>query len=256
METEKILIVDDAKINRTLAKMALEEKGYTIYECDNGLDAIGIAKEIQPDLILLDIIMPKMNGLEACRRIKQGSTTANIPIILISAIEEFPIKKEGYTVGADDYIVKPFKIEDLLLRAEIILKVRREKSKLIKQQAEMNDMHQSLIKNQAHIIEKEKEHLLHQVYVALHHEIRNPLTSILIGAQVLGAKFEESTSEQKIISEIEHCAKRIRDIMDSLGNMKNIIVDDYVMGTQMVNLHGSSQFTRTQEDADSTVESN
>ena len=233
---ETILIVDDSKMSRTLSKIAFEEKGYTTIEAASGEDALEVIEQKIPDLILLDIVMPGISGLETCKIVKNNDRTRHVPIILVSAIEEFPTKKEGYQVGADDYIVKPFKIEELILRSEIILKVKREKERLIKQQKEIETNQSSMMKSQSKTIEKEKEMLLHQIYVALHHEIRNPLTSILIGSQVLNAKFPPESSEKKILSEIETCAKRIRDIMDSLGNMKSVIVDDYVHGTKMVNL--------------------
>ncbi len=233
---ETILIVDDSKMSRTLSKLALEGKGYTLVEAEDGDEALALIKNEPPDLVLLDIVMPKRNGFETCKAIKDNPETKHIPIIFLSALEEFPAKKEGFEMGADDYLVKPANPEELAIRVDILLKVKQEHDIMARKASDMSDVYGGLLEDQKKIIEKEKELVLQQVHVSLHHEIRNPLTSILIGAQILSAKFSADAPEKKMLSEIESCAKRIRDTMDTLGNLKGIVVDAYVQGTNMINL--------------------
>lgn len=236
---EKILVTDDSSINRTIARMALEEKGYCVIEAEDGQSAIDKIYQEHPDLVLMDVMMPRLNGFEACKIIKNDPKIKYIPVIFVTALEELPSKKEGFEIGADDYITKPYIIEELLLRVELILRIKRERDGIRARSQEIAKTTPQLNEAQTQIIEKEKELLLRQIYVSLHHEIRNPLTTILIGSQVLESTALPGTSEKKIINEIVSCAKRIRGIMDSLGKMKTIVIDEYVKGTTMVHLQKS-----------------
>ena len=233
---EKILIIDDSKMNRELAKMALEDAGYHVIEAEKGNKGIELVKKEKPDLVLLDILMPDISGFEVCEVIKTDPSTSKIPVIFLTALEEMAAKKEGFEIGADDYITKPYIIEELLLRVELILRIKREKDSLILRSAEISKKTDDLTDEQANLIKKEKELLLRQIYVSLHHEIRNPLTTILLGSQLIKGMLPEKTPEKKVIEEIITCAKRIRGIMDNLGKMRDIEIDEYVEGTEMVNL--------------------
>jgi CheY-like chemotaxis protein len=237
---EKILIIDDSQINRAVARLALEEKKYVVIEAGDGQAALDILPKEQPDLILLDVIMPGLNGFETCKIIRSNPQTQHIPIIFVTALNEIPSKREGFKIGADDYITKPYFVEDLLLRVELILSAKRAKDGLAVKAQEMEAFSNELSKKQRDLIEKEKELLLNQVYVALHHEIRNPLTTILIGSQVLDSMFITEGPAKKVITEIVTCAKRIRGIMDSLGNMKEVILAEYADGTMMVDFNKSN----------------
>lgn len=233
---EKILIIDDSKINRELAKMALEDAGYQVIEAEKGNKGIELVKKEKPDLVLLDILMPDISGFEVCEVIKTDPSTSKIPVIFLTALEEMAAKKEGFEIGADDYITKPYIIEELLLRVELILRIKREKDSLMLRSAEIFKKTDNLTDEQSNLIKKEKELLLRQIYVSLHHEIRNPLTTILLGSQLIKGMLPEKTPEKKVIEEIITCAKRIRGIMDNLGKMRDIEIDEYVEGTEMVNL--------------------
>ena len=111
-----ILIVDDTPKNIQVIGNILEEKGYKINIALNGLQAIKTAEEIKPDLILLDIIMPKMDGFETCARLKTLDSTKDIPVIFLSAKAESEDIIKGFQTGGVDYITKPFNREELLAR--------------------------------------------------------------------------------------------------------------------------------------------
>ena len=118
-----VLIVDDFPTNLAVLRGALEPKGYEILAAKSGEAALKIAREVLPDLILLDVIMPGLNGFEVCRRLKADEATADIPIIFITAKDEVESVVEGFEAGGADYMVKPFHNEEVMVRVETQLKV-------------------------------------------------------------------------------------------------------------------------------------
>lgn len=126
----RILVADDEPINRALIQRRLERAGYTVFVAENGREAVSAATTNLPDLIILDVMMPLMDGLEACRLIKNEEATRDIPVIFLSARDETDVKVSGLALGANDYISKPFKAEELLARVEVALRLKRERDQL------------------------------------------------------------------------------------------------------------------------------
>jgi diguanylate cyclase (GGDEF)-like protein len=125
-----ILVADDEPINRTLIQRRLERAGYHVFTAENGREAVEAALHYLPDLIILDVMMPLVDGLEACRLIKGNEATRAIPVIFLSARDETDVKVNGLSLGADDYISKPFKAEELLARVEVAMRLKRERDLL------------------------------------------------------------------------------------------------------------------------------
>lgn len=126
-----ILIVDDEKMILNLLSRNLTKEGYNVLEAQDGLEAVEIAQEKRPDLILLDVMLPKIDGLTVCKRIKN---MMNVPILMVTAKDEELDKIVGLELGADDYITKPFSIRELLARvkanlrrADVISNIEKEK---------------------------------------------------------------------------------------------------------------------------------
>ena len=114
-----ILIVDDEKMILNLLAHNLEKEGYNVIEASDGLEAINIAQEKKLDLILLDVMLPKLDGLSVCKRIKN---MMNVPILMVTAKDDELDKILGLELGADDYITKPFNIRELLARVKANLR--------------------------------------------------------------------------------------------------------------------------------------
>lgn len=132
----KILVAeDDPNIRRMLAVL-LKSKNYVVEECENGEDALKVFYEFKPDLIVSDIVMPKMNGKELCRIIRRDYSEDLIPFIFLTAQSELSDKREGFELGADDYIVKPFDSDDLLLR----ISAKLERSSIVKKLASIDGL--------------------------------------------------------------------------------------------------------------------
>jgi DNA-binding response OmpR family regulator len=119
-----ILVVDDARANLQLLVSILAERGYKVRPATHGRMALSAALAEAPDLILLDIMMPEMDGYEVCRRLKAEELTRDVPVIFISAMDETLDKVAAFSVGGVDYIPKPFQAEEVLARVETHLALR------------------------------------------------------------------------------------------------------------------------------------
>ena len=122
---EKVLLVDDVPENLSVLTAALEPQGYEIFAAPNGTVALQIAAKAKPDLILLDILMPGLDGLETCRRLKQSEATRDIPVIFITARSETESVVDGFRAGGVDYVVKPFQADEVLTRVTTHLRLHR-----------------------------------------------------------------------------------------------------------------------------------
>jgi two-component system KDP operon response regulator KdpE len=117
--TKRILVVDDEKTLREFVSRNLSARGFHVFSAANGLEALAIFNAERLDLIILDLMMPHMDGLETCRRIRQSST---LPIVVLSALGEETDKVAALELGADDYLTKPFGVEELLARVGALLR--------------------------------------------------------------------------------------------------------------------------------------
>ena len=119
MATGRILVVDDETIVREVVERYLVREGYNVLTAGDGEDALRLAREETPDLVVLDLMLPKVDGLEVCRRLRAESST---PIIMLTAKGEETDKIVGLTLGADDYLVKPFSPRELVARVQAVLR--------------------------------------------------------------------------------------------------------------------------------------
>ena len=118
----KILIVDDEKDIVELISYNLEKEGFSIFKACDGEAALHIIKTQKPDLVVLDLMLPKMNGLDVCRNVRRNADTAALPIIMLTAKSDEIDKVTGLEVGADDYVTKPFSVKELIARVRSILR--------------------------------------------------------------------------------------------------------------------------------------
>ena len=118
----KILIVEDEANIRQLVRYNLEKEGFQIIEAVDGLQGVKLAKIEKPDLVLLDLMLPEMDGLEVCRNIKGNTGTSSLPIIMLTAKSEEIDKVIGLELGADDYMTKPFSPRELVARVKAVLR--------------------------------------------------------------------------------------------------------------------------------------
>jgi two-component system, cell cycle response regulator len=121
----KVLVADDSDAERASARSALTEAGYTVVEATDGQQALEVFARERPDLVLLDVVMPRLTGLETCRILKAKTQTSYLPVIMVSTRNSVNARVEGLRSGADDYLGKPYDAEELRARVEALLRARR-----------------------------------------------------------------------------------------------------------------------------------
>ena len=220
----KILIVDDETYIVEFLQSVLKKYGYETITGKNGQEALTLSRKHKPDLILMDITMPVMDGLEASRIIKSEKISNFIPIILLSGKRSPDDKIKGLDVGADDYLTKPFEIKELITRVRSMLRIKQ--------------LTEQLEKAQLALIEAKQVAAVGAVAVTVNHKINTPLTSILINVDILGTKLSNSSLKKcsKNLNAIMGAAKEIGRLTKKLANLSKPNFVDYMPGTSMIDL--------------------
>lgn len=220
---ESILIVDDTPANLQLLAQMLSEQGYKVRLAQDGIMALMSVESSPPDLILLDILMPEIDGYEVCSKLKASSKTKNIPVIFISALHEVFDKVKAFEVGGVDYITKPFQNQEVLARVEHQLHIRRLTQQLLERNTQLaEEIHLRQIAEvevrQALSKEQELNQLKSYFVSMVSHEFRNPLTSILGFAEFLREFDQQLTEEKKqeYLGQIEAAAKRMTELLNDV----------------------------------------
>ena len=118
----RILVIDDDLAISELVAVNLEMAGYDVSQAEDGIKGQALALQLQPDLIMLDLMLPKVDGFTICQRLRRDDRTAEIPVLMLTALSQTQNKVEGFNAGADDYLTKPFEVEELLARIRALLR--------------------------------------------------------------------------------------------------------------------------------------
>ncbi len=199
----RVLIVDDVEVNRFVLRNIIAEMGYQPMLAENGVQALKIIQRCLPDLILLDISMPEMDGFEFAQVVKGDVNARDIPIIFISAYDEVDEIVKGFELGAEDYITKPFIPEVVKARAGVQLKFHETKNSL----QETNRRLQASLSNQLRQIEQEKKSVLY----ALANLARS-----------------NSMYEEKYIERLQYNCRVVAQAMQIAGVYEDIISDTFI----------------------------
>jgi diguanylate cyclase (GGDEF)-like protein len=143
-EKKRILVVDDHEDNVELLRARLEARGYEVFGANDGQAALDQVEHVLPDLILLDVMMPKMDGMEVVRRLKANPNLPFIPVIMQTALDSTENKVEGLDAGADDYITKPINFAELEARVNSLLRIKKLQSDLAARESELSDLNDKL----------------------------------------------------------------------------------------------------------------
>jgi signal transduction histidine kinase len=221
-ERSIILIVDDNQTNLDVLFELLRNYGFKVLVALDGESAIEQIEYIHPDLILLDIMMPGIDGFETCRRLKAEPQTQDIPIIFMSALSDTLDKVKGFQTGAVDYITKPFQHEEVLSRIETHLTIRSLQKKLEEKNAELAHLNQNLERlveqKTKQLIDQEKTAIIGRLTQGMVHNLKSPLQVIQTSIDLIDTRATKINEDSlmKYTKYIMQAVTKINQIMDTL----------------------------------------
>jgi CheY-like chemotaxis protein len=222
-QIDTIFIVDDNPLNNKLIKTILEVAGYKTCCAKNGLECLDKVNEYDPDLILLDIEMPVMNGIDACKHLKKQPETKETPVIFVTANLDDNLLKEAFNSGGADYVRKPVNQIELLARIKTTLDNRK--------------FHKERL-------EKEKLAGVIEMAGALCHEINQPLQSIYTYCETVALDGQMEKQVHDYFSRIYKQIKRIAEITKKVSRIKKYESRDYLPGCRIVDIEKASELNR------------
>lgn len=206
-----ILIVDDEEKNLKLFKALLSVERCEVATASDGAAALSLVGERLPDLILLDVMMPGMNGFEVCRRLKTDARTQTIPVLMVTALREREDRIKALHAGADDFLSKPIDGTELVVRVKSLLRIKRYYDELIAQNREIHEKNLKLEE-----LKRLKESLYHMVV----HDLRNPLMAISGMIEVFQKSPAGFTQNQANLLGL--CANSCRDLRTMIDGILDI----------------------------------
>ena len=173
---KKILIIEDTRDSLDLMMYFLKPIGFNIDTAADGVEGLEHVYQSPPDLILLDVMLPRVNGFQVCERLKKDSKTFHIPIIMITALKDIKDKIRALEAGADDFITKPFESVELIARVKSLLRIKTYHDELVLRNQELEEQRQSLL---------EEEQLKEDLAEVIAHDMRNSLNIISSNVQLI-----------------------------------------------------------------------
>lgn len=201
-----ILVVDDVPQNLQVLRSTLQKEGYRIAAANNGQVALRYLQKEIPDLILLDVMMPEINGFEVCREIKSQEAFKDVPVIFLTARTEVEDVIAGFDAGGVDYITKPFNMAELLMRVKTHMELKKARDQLIAYTDELKALNEE--KNEFMGIAS--------------HDLKNPLTAVLMHAETISTDPDSPLSLQERGTAILMSGQRMMDIITNLLDINRL----------------------------------
>ncbi len=205
MKPAKILVVDDQPINIKLLQRKLEREGYVVQTAYNGLECLDAVKASPPDLILLDVMMPEMDGIEACQRLKENEDTKAIPIIFITAKSSKEGKLEGLSAGGVDYITKPIDLDETLAR--------------VKTQLRLQEFFRENMDLQMRLADSRKTAAIGAITQGIAHNLNNLLGVVVGYLDLLKNGFDSPDMVQRSVTLMDQAINRMVNIIRQLSTI-------------------------------------
>lgn len=216
---EKILVIDDLPENVFMLQDRLEHEGYTVLTAYDGQTGIDKAISEKPELILLDVMMPGITGIEVCKELVKNPQTSRIPIILVTAKSSAEDTREGLEAGAFDYIKKPFNRTELIARVRSALR--------------FSDTYNQLL-------QMEKQNTFAATVVTANHKIKQPLTLMSLSSAAIKREVNKGEISKesilKRVAYIESAIKEINDVLNQLNSIKSPTFSVYTQSIKMIEM--------------------
>lgn len=227
MAAATILLIDDTPLNNEILRIGLGQKGYQTLTALNAEDARDLLKESLPDLILLDILMPRVNGFDFCAELKADPRTRDIPVIFMSALHETIDKVRGFSVGGVDYLTKPFDMEEVIVRVRTHLTLHRQRleiERLYAQASELAALHErQRIARDLHDSLSQSLFSINSIAEALPRILsKSPERAMKYAKQLAGMTRSAQAEMRALLLELRPEALNSTDLADSLMQLAGI----------------------------------
>ncbi len=224
-----ILVVDDTATMRDLLATRLRKQGYEVRTASDGPTAIRKAAEHLPDLILLDISMPGMNGYEVCRRLQQDERLREIPVIFLSALSDTIDKVKAFSSGGLDYVTKPFEFEEVVVRIATHLRLRSLQRELTDNSNQLSQSLRELKK-----LSDLRDNLTHMLV----HDLRAPLAGLDCGLDIIQAGAEGKLDHEcgELLANAQHVVKRLLDMVCNILDISRMETDKMPLNKRLTDL--------------------
>lgn len=210
----RILIIDDDIGIRKLITLKLEKEHHEVFWAGDGMEGLKRIKEVYPDLIILDIMMPGLSGYEVLQKVKEDESLVGIPVMMLTAKGQLEDKVKGFEEGAYDYLTKPFEPRELSVRVNALLRLM--------------DLQKQLIKSERLVV-------VGQIALNVKREVGIPLSSIIEKGKTILSK-DISPDMAKKIELLLKSSSRIQNIVEKLETLQDTPVRDYLTGVKMIDL--------------------
>lgn len=195
-----ILVVDDSPVTLEMVQWHLVSAGYTVTLAETGEQALKLFSERAPDFVLLDILMPGIDGLETCRRLRALPESADTPIVFLTSVADLEVHKKALNVGADDFLTKPISNVELILRVRSLLRIKR--------LTQETTSAMELVRSQRDALLHAKK-LREELSALIVHDLKNPLTTILANLHFLSEEGERGEAARSALADAERSAENM-----------------------------------------------
>lgn len=241
LATSSLLIVDDDLESIRALEAILKDEGYLICVARSGLQALDAACAWHPDLILLGIGMPEMDGFEVCRRLKAIPEMRQIPIIFLSTRTETERIVKGFELGAVDYVVKPFNAAELMARVRTQVELQRANGQVREAFDSLQEAHRNLRETQQKLLEAEKLKTLLEAAGGAAHEINQPLQAITTRLELMSLQMGADDPRRRELEGALQDTDRISAILTRMGHIRRYSSTPYVLGSRIIDFDAASR---------------
>lgn len=215
----KVLIVDDEPAFLEIISTFLKDKGFKVLSALNGLEGLNLARKNKPNIIITDLNMPVMDGIEMTKEIRSDKSLLETSIIMLTAKDQLTAKLEGFDAGTDDFLTKPFEMEELFARVKAV---------------------ERIIKLRNQIAELEKTKLLVEMAGAMAHELNQPLGVIIGYADFILETIEKDNEFYKPLKKILNNAEKMSEIIKKISKIRKYETKDYIGALKILDIDKSS----------------